>query len=130
MVTVVNASLMSNSIRKQVTCDGNFMINVLQLLFIRFTATFFPCPGGCPKGIHPDDRFSTCAKKIIKGLEISDLKYTPDSNIFNIFQRNLTKIMFLFFPCPGGCPKGIHPDDRFSTCAKKIIKGLEISDLK
>eukprot|EP00116_Pleurobrachia_bachei_P009628 sb/3469890/ len=26
----------------------------------------------------------------------------------------------LIFPCP----KGIHPDDRFSTCAKKIIKGL------
>eukprot|EP00116_Pleurobrachia_bachei_P012020 sb/3472282/ len=38
------------------------------------SATFFPCPGGCPSGIHPDDRFSTCAKKIIKGLEISDLK--------------------------------------------------------
>jgi len=31
-----------------------------------------------------------------------------------------------FFPCPGECPKGIHPDDLFSTCAKKIIQGLEI----
>eukprot|EP00116_Pleurobrachia_bachei_P018995 sb/3479257/ len=42
--------------------------------------------------------------------------------------RNLKSI--LFFPCPGGCSKGIHPDDHFSTCAKKIIKGLEFSDLK
>eukprot|EP00116_Pleurobrachia_bachei_P014458 sb/3474720/ len=30
----------------------------------------------------------------------------------------------IFFPCPVGCPKGIQPDDRFSTCAKKIIKGF------
>eukprot|EP00116_Pleurobrachia_bachei_P000284 sb/3460546/ len=43
-------------------------------------------------GIHPDDRFSTCAKKIIKGLEISDLKYVIVTRAWSK-SRNVTEII-------------------------------------
>eukprot|EP00116_Pleurobrachia_bachei_P011658 sb/3471920/ len=51
------------------------------------------------------------SRKLCGTLQISS-GLTQDDQVYSVF------------PCPGGCPKGIHPDDRFSTCAKKIIKGF------
>eukprot|EP00116_Pleurobrachia_bachei_P007530 sb/3467792/ len=44
---------------------------------------FFPARVDA-EGIHTDDRFSTCAKKVIKGLEISDLKYSNLSTFVRV----------------------------------------------
>eukprot|EP00116_Pleurobrachia_bachei_P018717 sb/3478979/ len=54
--------------------------------------------------------------------------YTTSAEYSKSGVLNLNLRSGKFSTCPAGCPKGIQPDDRFSTCAKKIIQGLEILD--
>eukprot|EP00116_Pleurobrachia_bachei_P003681 sb/3463943/ len=70
------------------------------------------------------DYYYTClgnAKKVFKNYEINFFGITP----FLPVSQNTN-----FFPARVDARRASTRYDRFSTCAKKIIKGLEISDLK